>query len=582
MQDKTVNLNLDQAAPPAIIHVTQGDTAWRWHFPVWLDGLRWSIPTGAQAILKGLKPDGHVFAYTGSIANNEVVVDCRLQMTICAGPVGCTLIIMDTAGKRLHVARIALLVAADPEATFDVASDSALPAYAEVLGNIGDLLELAASLPDDLPAYMTQAAENWLDDHIDPSTGYVLDDTLTLSNAAAPADKVGSLKNASFIYRGTLTGDPTSAVVSVGVYSGRKTASTTGYPDDMTTGNYCWIFYFRVASNARYFLLIEAINSGKGKSWLYLNSTYNRIPYSTELTALENSAWVYRGSIGDGDPTTATVKIGTYTGHKITGSTGYPDDMVNNHYCFILYQVIGTASRAFTLFDNNNGIEWIYCNGEYHRVSQNTFLNGKKWACIGDSLTYPGTLRASSKYYDYIVGRTGITFINLGKSGTGYVNEGNGQGNFISRVPDIPNDCDVVTIFGSGNDLNLLPIGTAEDTTNTTLMGNVYLTIQAIFTQKPDVLLGIIAPTPWMQYPPYQDNKMLTFTTELEKLCKKYSIPFLDLYHESNLRPWDSTFRQNYYSKDDGNGTHPDENGNMRFAPMIQKFLEKIVLAPLS
>jgi len=111
-----------------------------------------------------------------------------------------------------------------------------------------------------------------------------------------------------------------------------------------------------------------------------------------------------------------------------------------------------------------------------------SFLDGKKWACIGDSLTYPGTLRASSKYYDYIVERTGITFINLGKSGTGYVNEGNGQGNFISRVPDIPDDCDVVTIFGSGNDLNLLPIGTAEDTTNTTLMGNVYLTIQAIFT----------------------------------------------------------------------------------------------------
>lgn len=192
MQDKTVNLNLDQAAPPAIIHVTQGDTAWRWHFPVWLDGLRWSIPSGATAILKGTKPDGHVFAYTGSISSNEVVVDCQLQMTICAGPVGCTLIILDSAGKRLHVARIALLVAADPEAVFDVASDSALPAYAEVLGDISELLELASTIPDDLPGYIT----NWLDTNIDPATGYVLDNSLTLSNAAAPADKVGDLKNA--------------------------------------------------------------------------------------------------------------------------------------------------------------------------------------------------------------------------------------------------------------------------------------------------------------------------------------------------------------------------------------------------
>ena len=192
MQDKTVNLNLDQAAPPAIIHVTQGDTAWRWHFPVWLDGLRWSIPSGATAILKGTKPDGHVFAYTGSISSNEVVVNCQLQMTICAGPVGCTLIILDSAGKRLHVARIALLVAADPEAVFDVASDSALPAYAEVLDGISELLELASTIPDDLPGYIT----NWLDTNIDPATGYVLDNTLSLSNAAAPADKVGELKSA--------------------------------------------------------------------------------------------------------------------------------------------------------------------------------------------------------------------------------------------------------------------------------------------------------------------------------------------------------------------------------------------------
>lgn len=192
MQDKTVNLNLDQAAPPALIRATQGDTMWRWHFPVFLDGLRWTIPTGAQALLKGAKPDGHVFAYAGSIANNEVVVDCALQMTACAGPVGCTLVILDGDGKRLHVARIVLLVAADPEPAADVASDSALPAYAEVLADISELLELASTLPDDLPGYMTQAAEAWLDEHIDPSTGYVIDDTLTVSGAAADAAATGA------------------------------------------------------------------------------------------------------------------------------------------------------------------------------------------------------------------------------------------------------------------------------------------------------------------------------------------------------------------------------------------------------
>ena len=416
------------------------------------------------------------------------------------------------------------------------------------------------------------------------------------------ATDVTNLKNKAWQYRGDIgDGDPTTATVKIGTYAGQKKTGRTGYPDDMYNNNYCFIMYPYIGAGSRTFILYD---STTGDVWIYCANSYHKVnpnltpietdidnlqtdvnTHGTAITNLQNGSWQYRGSIGSGDPTTATVKIGTYSGQKKTGRTGYPDDMANNRYCFILYQYVGSGSRAFTIFDSTSGIEWIYCNGKYHRVSQASFLNGKKWACIGDSLTYPGTLRASYKYYDSIVIRTGISFINLGVSGTGYVNDGGGEGAFITRVPDIPDDCDVVTIFGSGNDMNALPIGTATDTTNATVMGNVYLTIQAIFTQKPKVLLGIIAPTPWDQYPPYDtssNNKMLTFTTELEKLCRMYSVPFLDLYHESNLRPWDATFRQNYYSKDGGNGVHPDEYGNARFAPMIQKFLEKIVLAPIS
>lgn len=144
MQDKTVNLNLDLNAPPVILHVTQGDTAWRWHFCLFLDGSRWSIPTGAQIILKGLKPDGHVFAFSGEISSNEAIVTSALQMTICAGEVPCSLIILDADAKRLAFGRITMYVAADAEGQFDVASESALPAYAELLSQYGDIVPAAA------------------------------------------------------------------------------------------------------------------------------------------------------------------------------------------------------------------------------------------------------------------------------------------------------------------------------------------------------------------------------------------------------------------------------------------------------
>lgn len=44
-------------------------------------------------------------------------------------------------------------------------------------------------------AQVATAVDAWLDDNVAQETGYVLDSTLTMSNAAAPADKVGELKN---------------------------------------------------------------------------------------------------------------------------------------------------------------------------------------------------------------------------------------------------------------------------------------------------------------------------------------------------------------------------------------------------
>ena len=43
---------------------------------------------------------------------------------------------------------------------------------------------------------ITEATDNWLDEHVDPTTGYVLDSTLTMNNAAPPASAVGDLKSA--------------------------------------------------------------------------------------------------------------------------------------------------------------------------------------------------------------------------------------------------------------------------------------------------------------------------------------------------------------------------------------------------
>lgn len=59
-----------------------------------------------------------------------------------------------------------------------------------------DIQTLAAAIAvakkiNSTPEYVTAAVEAWLSEHVDPSTGYVLDDTLTVEGAAADAEAVG-------------------------------------------------------------------------------------------------------------------------------------------------------------------------------------------------------------------------------------------------------------------------------------------------------------------------------------------------------------------------------------------------------
>jgi hypothetical protein len=98
---------------------------------------------------------------------------------------------------------------------------------------------------------------------------------------------------------------------------------------------------------------------------------------------------------------------------------------------------------------------------------------------------------------------------------------------------------------------------------------------------KPTIQLGIVAPTPWEDYPPdlNDSNAMAQYVKALKEICYLRSIPFLDLYHESNLRPWTAEGRAACYSKDEGHGVHPDEEGHKIIAPRFEGFLDSLLLS---
>ena len=201
-------------------------------------------------------------------------------------------------------------------------------------------------------------------------------------------------------------------------------------------------------------------------------------------------------------------------------------------------------------------------------------LAGKKWTCLGDSLTEVNQ-RTTLHYHDYIAAETGITVVNLGHSGAGYYARPRDY-SFRHQALNIPTDTDVITIFGSFNDINQVPLGEITDTTADTLCGCMNITFDNIYSVIPLAQIGVITPTPWSGG--IVDGSANSLYVEaLVSLCRKRGIPCLDLYHCSNLRPWDATFRELAYSKDEGGGTHPDETGHKIITPRIREFLFTLI-----
>lgn len=200
---------------------------------------------------------------------------------------------------------------------------------------------------------------------------------------------------------------------------------------------------------------------------------------------------------------------------------------------------------------------------------------GRKWVCIGDSLTEYNAA-AGMKYHDFVQCYTGIEPINLGKGGTGYKNPGSSE-TFYNRVNEIPDNFDIITIFGSGNDLSYT-LGNPTDTGTDTICGCINKTITDIYSKFPLAKLGIITPCPWRSYPTTTENSMSRYADALVQICNLRGIPCLDLYRESGFRPWEDSFRTLAYTLNNSDGVHPNNTGNEILASHFIAFIDKLLL----
>ena len=210
-------------------------------------------------------------------------------------------------------------------------------------------------------------------------------------------------------------------------------------------------------------------------------------------------------------------------------------------------------------------------------------LSEKKWVAIGDSLTEKNE-SASKNYVDWVCEKLGLTCVNMGVGGTGYMRGYDTNKAFYQRVTDIPNDADIITIFGSGNDLALYDqIGTPSDTDTSTICGCINTTLDYIANNFPTVPVVVIAPTIWKDQIPTENTSMTYYVQFLEEIAKKRSLHFLNLYSGGGLNP-NNVAQLNtlfYHQTLDGNadGVHPNNAGHKIIAPKIKNAIECALIA---
>ena len=215
-------------------------------------------------------------------------------------------------------------------------------------------------------------------------------------------------------------------------------------------------------------------------------------------------------------------------------------------------------------------------------------LKGTKINFLGDSITEGAGTSSHDKMYTMLIEREyGAICQNYGIGGTRIARQKNASAeekfdrDFVSRVPEMDADADIVVVFGGTNDFGHgdAPIGTMSDRTPYTFYGALHCLYTALIEKYPGVPIAVLTPLHRITEDiPTGDNKpapvgtLKEYVNIIREVAEYYSLPVLDLFKESGLQPKIPVIQQKYVP----DGLHPNDDGNAILAHKIARFLETL------
>ena len=215
-------------------------------------------------------------------------------------------------------------------------------------------------------------------------------------------------------------------------------------------------------------------------------------------------------------------------------------------------------------------------------------LKGTKINFLGDSITEGHGTSAPDKIFSMVIEREyGAICQNYGIGGTRIARQKNASAeerwdrDFISRVPEMDADADIVAVFGGTNDFGHgdAPIGTMSDRTPYTFYGALHCLYTALVEKYSDIPIVVLTPLHRISEDvPTGDNKpapvgtLKEYVNIIREVAEYYSLPVLDLFKDSGLQPKIPIIRQKFVP----DGLHPNDAGHAVLAHKIARFLEML------
>ena len=238
------------------------------------------------------------------------------------------------------------------------------------------------------------------------------------------------------------------------------------------------------------------------------------------------------------------------------------------------------------------------CKQSITKISK---MSGAKMAIIGDSISHgvgsmilsngtavptSGTNMLTYKnqaWWQLVRDRYGIddSVLNNSQTGASFTIDGSSkddEGNIINRrfttylnTDDLPEDLDIIMVFGGTNDWSQSKaLGTIDDEPSTENNATFYAAVKSVLDYLtinfPDAQLVFVTP---LQR--YRDNTfnakntqnlyMKDYVDAIKTLCAVYGVQVVDLYSNSKFHMNSEEFRNTYVP----DGTHPNAEGTERY-----------------